>query len=124
MAHACATVAVILDPNFGDRADELAAAQPVWLSGSIENRKAAERLWAAKTFPLDQVTMFDVDEAAPNAKSFVDILDAVDMHHAAWRRLHVIGVELTPFVKSALAEYGDGIFEETLYGFIFVRTSD
>lgn len=115
-------VAIVLDPSFGENLTELAKTQPVWLWGSLVNRRAVQTLWDGG-LAQDQVTVFDAAKATSAEEAFIYILDMVDQHHPAWSRLLGIGAEPTAAVKAALAEYGAGSVEETATGFVFERST-
>jgi hypothetical protein len=106
-------VTLVVDPNFGDRLAELPSGAPVWIIESPANRAAAQRAWAAlpTATHLDGVTIFRGEEsnALANCKG---VLSAIEIHHGVhshvppYSGLDVIGVELTPELSAALAEYG------------------
>jgi hypothetical protein len=124
MSIANNNVAVILDPSFGEKLDELARMQPVWLFDSRANRKAAELLWTGKTLPPDWVTIFDCAATTSRTGVLLDVLDSLNEHHPSWRRLHVIGVELNSAIDAALALCGNGIIEQSDAGFVYDRSDD
>ena len=87
------------------------------------NRSAAEILWAEKTLPHGQLTIFGVSDSASNEESFLDILDTVHEHHPSWKRLHIIDVSPGPAIFAALKEGGNGTVEITPTGFVYDRSS-
>ncbi|MBB6251722.1 hypothetical protein [Nitrospirillum iridis] len=113
-------VVLAFAPDFGERLSEFAGLHPVWLCQSPANREAAERLWA-KDGHAHQVTVFTRADMTSPENAFISLLDTIDQHHPAWRRLSVFGCQATPAVRDALADYGGGTFEEIAGGFIVDR---
>jgi hypothetical protein len=117
-------VAIILDPAFGDRVEQVLAGQPVWICHSALNRLATEAIWAAKPLPSDELTIFNTSPSDTPESNFISILGTIDEHHPNWTTLEVIGVQLTEEVKLALTDVVDGRFSTIANGFLFKRFSD
>jgi hypothetical protein len=106
-------VTLVVDPAFGDRLAELPRGAPVWIVESPTNRAAVQRAWAAlpTATHLDGVTIFRGEESDAVA-SCLDVLSQIDLHHGAhshvppYSGLDVIGAELAPELRAALAKYG------------------
>ncbi|MEA1651826.1 hypothetical protein UAJ10_22780 [Nitrospirillum sp. BR 11164] len=113
-------VVLAFDPDFGERLSEIAGLHPVWVCQSPANSEAAEQLWA-KGDQAHQVTVFTRADMTSPENAFVSLLDTIDQHHPAWRRLSVFGCQVTPAVREALADYGGSTFEEMPGGFAVDR---
>jgi hypothetical protein len=114
-------VAIVVDPEFGERLDALATKQPVWVAGSATNRAAAERLWREPAPYV--VTTFLYDATAPRAQVLAEILPVVDEHHGErscdppYRRLAVYGVRPNGAARAALSVIGFEFDAVTVDGF-------
>ena len=120
-------VAIVLDPNYGERVIELARECHVWLVHSLLNDAAAATVWQDNSaYSLEEgVTTFGSKET-PHA-SFVGVLDLVETHHAAWDEdppvsvIEVIGLEPSAAALDELDEYDYRQVEPTKNGFIARR---
>jgi hypothetical protein len=122
------TVAIVLDPNFGERLSELAAQGPVWVAGSVINRAAVEHHWKTAPSGAHSVTIWSERPRAETEKQWLGILDDVELHHSeAWAwpgiaGIQVIGAPLTKAAESALHEFDYVVTSSGANGFIAVRT--
>ena len=108
-------VGIVVDPSAGDRLPEMLARMPVWIAATDANRRAAERIWAARpradfTEP-GGLTTFRVDLNGTAEDWFADVLDDVAGHHdqyshsPGYSAVEAIGVSATPRLVELLASY-------------------
>ena len=106
MKRCSSTVAIVVDPEFGDRLDSVVNRQCAWIAESAANRVAVERLRRGKLAYV--VTIFFFDPTASRAEVLARILPAVDEHHGTlscnppYKRVSVYGVQPTAIVQAAL----------------------
>ena len=122
-------VAIVLDPNYGERIIELARECHVWLVSSASNYAAAQALWQSdpdNSFSLDEgVTTFSPSET-PQA-SFVAVLELVEDHHGEGSHdppvsvLDVIGLEPSAAAIDELDLYEYRHIEPSKNGFVARR---
>ncbi len=123
------SVALVLDPDFGERLRPLAERMHVWIVGTACNRQVAEMIWAEHaTHSLEHgVTTMNPEGCGSPEGLFPIMLDEVDVHHGeysydpVWTVLHVYGVEPTDTVLAALAAYGATEIERTPDHFVATR---
>jgi hypothetical protein len=110
------SVGIIVDPQFGQRLDQLASRLPIWIVDTPVNRQAAERRWQQKeeathTEPGD-VTTFTVDTAQTPEEWCASVLGVVDAHHDEYSHnppydaVEVVGAQLTDPLLEALSAFG------------------
>jgi len=118
-------VAVVLDPDFGDRLYPLAERIDTWVCDSEPNRRAAAIICErCKADSLEsRVTTFKCSVGEQRESSLLRILDTVDDHHGEysrdppWTALEIYGAAPTSAVRDKLSEYGVVSFEATVFGF-------
>ncbi|HEX8172393.1 MAG TPA: hypothetical protein VF824_17800 [Thermoanaerobaculia bacterium] len=111
------SVAVVLDPDFGDRLDKLAFRLPVWVVDSPPNRIAAENAWRASLeWPHITVTIFRALPDHPTREHWAELLEMIALHEP-YDAVEVVGAELTLPARSALLESGFTRFESSARGF-------
>ena len=123
------TVAVVVDPDFGQQLSALADRVHTWICASAQNRLAATAYREAHPAPsLDQgVTTFTLVAEETPEEALLGVLGDVDLHHGryshapAWQTLEVYGARLTPRVREALLEFGDGTSDPIAGGFRWSR---
>ncbi len=123
------TVALVVDPTFGARLEEIAARMPVWIVDTPTNRPIAERHWqeCPGQSHVDGVTTFSVDPTRPREEWCIGELPAIDLHHGEYsanppyRAIQVYGVEPTERIGTAFAEYGMTNITKTADGFLASR---
>jgi hypothetical protein len=108
------SVAIVVDPAFGERLRDLAATQHVWAVESIENRATTEALRA--TQPDDGletgVTLFRPSVGESPIQWCADIIGTVEEHHGRYAHvppvsvLEVYGAASTPELRAVFARYG------------------
>jgi hypothetical protein len=123
---------VILDPDYGERLREVPSGQPTWITMSPVNEPVIRSLWALRSdsSQLTGITGFSYQKDASPADRFLQELDTIDLHHgpyssdAPYTELEVVGAQLTPSVRSALAKIGFSEFRNTPSGFIALRSDE
>ena len=104
------TVAVVVDPDFGDRLAALVEQMPVWMADTPQNRRSLDRVRAS--YSGADVTTFKVDLNATAETWCEEELDMIELHHGPYSKsppysaLQIYGAELTPGLRGALAELG------------------
>jgi hypothetical protein len=121
-------VALVLDPDYGDKLTSLADVSHVWVIDTPSNRTVASEYWALN--PTHQaelgITTFS-SENKSRLESCLKILETVDMHHGPhssdppYSVLEVIGLPLTDEAKAAIEDLGFETFETTVAGFRATR---
>jgi len=127
MMDSAAAVAVVVDPNFGDRLADLAQRMPVWVARTPGNAAAIEQL--VRRFRRDggSLTSFVVDAGASRGEWCASVLDTVDEHHGPlsrdppYRSIEVIGTPLSPALRGICEELGFHSFRDTADGFTATR---
>jgi hypothetical protein len=101
-------VAIVFDPEFGDRLATLAMRTPVWIVESVTNRAAVSDAWSRATeWPHISVTIFRPPDDLKHLLSQIGQSQRVD----------VIGLPLTEAGREALSEAGFTKIVETGDGF-------
>ncbi|HEY7236092.1 MAG TPA: hypothetical protein VH539_18180 [Gemmatimonadaceae bacterium] len=109
------TVAIVVDPDFGERLRAVVARLPAWIVYTEANRRIAEQIWAEggatdHTQP-GGLTTIRVDPTKSREEWCAGILWSVAGHHDAYSHnpgysaIEVFGAEPTPALTQALAEY-------------------
>jgi hypothetical protein len=123
-------VAIVLDPDYGERVIALARECHVWLVHSALNDTAAATVWRDSSgYSLEEgITTFTPAET-PQA-SFVVVLDLVEVHHGENEHdppvsvLDVIGLEPSAAAIDELDAYGFRDIETSKNGFVARRALD
>jgi hypothetical protein len=106
------TIAVILDPEFGQRLVELAAHGPVWMTGSPTNQAAARDYWNSAPPERHDVTFWSEERTGATEEEWLSILDDLELHHSEdWAGPGISGIQVfgappTPAARAALREFG------------------
>lgn len=111
-------VAIVVDPEFGDRVDDLLGRMPVWMADTEANHGAAVRVQAARAqsnavdhTAIGALTTFTADAYSTPESWCLGILDTVAGHHDRYSHspgysgLEIYGVEPSARLLAALAEY-------------------
>ncbi len=117
MSDFARSVALVVDPEYGQRLEALAVEMPVWVADTPTNRVAAEALWRRASASISHtspgaITTFKVDANDSPPLWALSVLGEIDLHHGensqtpAYNVLEVIGSEVTRDLRDALAEYG------------------
>ena len=116
------SVALVVDPEYGERLQGLVERMPIWALNSTSNRAATEWLWEKDPEMRRRITLFDVPDFPVDTQEFIGIVASI----AAQRTKHslppvsdveVIGMELYPDLNGALLEFGFQTLESTVSGF-------
>jgi hypothetical protein len=122
-------VAMVLDREFGNKLVALSRKIHAWVCDSPTNLKVVNKIRKdIKEFSMESgVTNFKVSKDDSAEDMFMNLIDAVDLHHGKfshsppWSILEVYGLRLSPVVEAKLHEFGPGKFEKMTNGFIFYR---
>ncbi len=118
-------VAIVLDPEFGDRLTDLAKNVHVWAIDSVKNKLAAEHY-------MDEIKIKCISNEEQKltltichrSKLDSDFLDTLEDHHGEyaqnppWSEIEVIGLALDNQALKLLEGRGFHKFERTSEGFI------
>lgn len=120
--HGPVSLAVVVDPEYGERMQGLVERMPIWALNSTTNRAAAEWLWEKEERTRKRITLFDVPDFPLDTQDFIGVLASIDgerKKHGAppLQDLEVIGMELFPDLNGALLEFGFQKVETTVSGF-------
>ena len=124
------TLHVILDPNFGERLNEIKS-EPVWIIMSPANEPVVRSRWTTNSEPdhLAGVTGFNWHEGRTAEDRFLEEMDTIDLHHGPYSTklpytiLAVIGVQLTATIREVLMDNGGfSEFTEDPQGFTAKRS--
>lgn len=118
MDSASHVVAIVVDPEFGDRVDDLLGRMPVWMADTEANHGAVVRVQTARVksdtvdhTAIGALTTFTIDTDSTPESWCLGILDTVAGHHDRYSHLpgysavEVYGVAPSPGLLKALAEY-------------------
>lgn len=125
MKNANPSVAIIVDPNFGERLLALANQMPIWMADTPANHASLESLSSAQGSALN-VTTFRVS-GDDVTRWCSGILPQVDLHHGeysqtpAYTAVEVFGTAATAELRDAFSAYGFTISSERGDGFRAVR---
>jgi hypothetical protein len=129
--QAPAAVAIVVDPDFGDRLAGLALRMPVWAARTPGNSAAIEQLFRRfRRFRREArglLTSFVVKPDASREDWCASVLGTVDEHHGPWsqdppyRSIEVIGTPLSPLLRAICEELGFHSFRDTAAGFTATR---
>lgn len=115
-------VAMVLDPEYGERLQGLIEHVPVWALNSTTNRAATEWLWEKDPDARRRITLFDVPDYPLDTQEFIGVVASIVAQRSqhgeeALQDLEVIGMELFPDLNGALLEFGFQGVESTVRGF-------
>ncbi|RKU05177.1 hypothetical protein C7H84_03285 [Burkholderia sp. Nafp2/4-1b] len=123
------TIALIVDPEYGERIRDVAAGvRHTWVVASDANDAVVERIWRqARTERTsgDDRSVTKFDRSGDDRESVCErILDGIDDHHGrpahrhGYTALDVHGVALSARLRSALVARGFAAFTPTNDGFL------
>lgn len=125
-------VAVVLDPDFGNKVQMLVSDMHVWLVESPVNVQAAREVWANQC-EIDSddlttgITLFRASNGATRRDACIAILEDVEDHHGEYAHdpplsdLLIIGTPLDDSLRGVLEEFGMTKFSEQQFGFFCSR---
>ncbi len=116
------SVALVVDPEYGERLQGLAEHMFIWALNSTSNRAATEWLWEKDPEMRRRITLFDVPEFPVDTQEFIGIVASIDSQRSKHslpplRDVEVIGMEVYPDLNGALLEFGFQAVEPTVSGF-------
>jgi len=119
-------VALVLEPEFGERLFGLAARVPVWIVDTPTNHTAAQTYWVEHPGQphTEGVTTFKVERSASPEAWCAEVLSDIDLHHGesshdpAYSAVEVFGTTLTAALREGFKDYGMAEFEERPGGFV------
>ena|SRR5882724_2940858 len=126
MTESNASIAIVVDPNFGERLLSLASQMPVWIVDTPSNRTCAKAFWSHASSVRSRVTTFRVtgDDSEEWCQT---IFPQVDLHHGEYSQspiydsVDVFVVDPTADLRDAFSKYGFTILSERPNGFRAVR---
>jgi hypothetical protein len=117
MDNALHVVGIVVDPEFGDRVDELLGRMPIWMADTEANHGAAVRVQTARVqsdtvdpTAFGALTTFSINTDSTPGSWCIGILDTVAGHHDRYSHsrgysgLEIYGAEPSPTLLAALAE--------------------
>lgn len=126
-------VALVVDPNYGEKILPIADCMHVWVVYSKENMHAID-IWYKKRvdnhlFFQKGASNFEYNPSQSPEEIAASIIETINDHHGPdwseeisqipeWTYIEIYGCELKDPIKSTLEEYGINCFEVTEYGFI------
>ena len=125
-------VALVVDPEFGERLLDLSRRIHVWALDTPTNRTVAQRVWreVAGTHSLENgITTFKGSPDAAADEIVGHQLPTIDLHHGAhshsppWNVLEVYGAPPTTGLRAVLSEYGLTEVRATAHGFVATAPS-
>jgi hypothetical protein len=107
-------VAIVIEPDFGDRLVPLSRRLHVWVCDTPAKRAAAHTIWGDDPiYDLESgVTIFEFAPDASRPEVIAAVLDDVDLHHGEfshdppWSVIEVIGCSPTESLSAAFAAFG------------------
>jgi len=116
------SVALVVDPEYGERLQGLVERMPIWALNSTSNRAATEWLWEKDPETRRRITLFDVPDFPVDTQEFIGIVASIDSQRTKHsqppvRDVEVIGMEVYPDLNGALLEFGFQTVEPTVSGF-------
>ena len=127
-------IAIVVDPRFGARIEDLAGSRHLWVVESAANDPVVERLrHAAQAYAASDIRSLGPSsfpraaEESPE-EACIGISEWVNEHHSEWdhygpwSEIEVVGARLMPETRSAFSECGATEFEETPGGFVCRRS--
>jgi hypothetical protein len=121
-----ATVAIVVDSDFGDRLLSLANQMPVWIADTPANHTSVESLRSKDDSNGTNVTTFLVTSGEASDWCRM-ILPQVDLHHGQYsqsppyRAVEVFGAQATEDLRRVFSKYGFTISAERSDGFRALR---
>jgi hypothetical protein len=123
------TVALVVDPSFGERLVTLAQRIHTWAVDAPTNKEAAQRYWAKLADPSAHgiekgITTFVHTPHGKPEEWCADIIGSLDLHHNEYSHspgysvLEVYGARPTEEVKTVFRECGLVDFQLTDFGFV------
>jgi hypothetical protein len=116
-------VALVLDPDYGERLRELATQMAVRIIDSPTNKAVARELWERNPNAEHMITTFK--EPSVRAETCSEgLMENIELHHGhhsqtpALRELEVVGLKLTPTVQKVLTDFGFAFKERTIAAFL------
>lgn len=119
-------VYLVVDRDFDEKSTQIPVGTGVWMSDTINNRLAAERIRGTGhrgESHLTGISMFTMRRDASPEDDLISIMQQVEIHHGRWSadppytELEVIGTPLTDRIKAVLSQYGFNEFHTTASGF-------
>lgn len=113
-------VAIVVDPDYGDRIIHLESEMPVWAVKSPVNSAA----WDPKTSRHSNSALFSVGNTAARAENLTGVLVDIDEHFGPdsnpqhpYLGIYVVGVALSPALEQRLQSAGFRNFRQARDGF-------
>ena len=122
-------VAVVVDPQFGERLRQLAERVDMWAVPSPINTPVVQDIWTAnrKRESTQQLTMWSHTFDLEAADDWLTMFEDIELHHGHYSHdppvsvLEIYGAEPTSVAIRACRALGYDYVETTSYGFRAVR---
>nr|WP_309694229.1 hypothetical protein [Armatimonas sp.] len=111
-------VRVIVDPEFGERLASLAPDSPIWIVQSAVNTPVVQRLWQEK---VGEITSFVESNEGDAESDLIEILGTVDLHHAEYTHIEIIGCLPSETIRTELEALGLQIISSNHEGFLAAK---
>jgi len=114
-------VAVVLDRDYDENLNKIAARMSVWILDSDANTAAANAWWDQHPDSEHMVTTFK------KFSDFAGLMNDIELHHGkysqeiSFRDLETFGLAITEDIQRVLFQYGFSCTSNTSNGFIATR---
>lgn len=118
------SVALVVDPDIGEKLELLSQQGHVWLVDTLLNRAHAYEAWGQAELSLaEKITTFRANLGETPDQTCLRMLPAIEKHSAGkpYGTLEVFGVKLADTLKAELASRGFRTVEPTESGFRAVK---
>jgi hypothetical protein len=83
------SVAVVVEPAYGERLEELSANLPVWVVATPVNEEAYRRVRQRRSI-IDHhapgsITSFRISDAENRRANVLDVIPVIEEHYGSWR---------------------------------------
>ena len=118
-------VALVLDPNYGTKLNDLVRRMPVWVADTPINRSVTEELWKQyrEAGSATELSIFKINTDVSLEDTCLSILNTIDLHHGEYSSeppydmLEVIGIAASPSIRKALSSIGFATVIDSPAGF-------
>lgn len=114
---------MVLDPEAGDRIREIAARQPVWVSPSVSNNSAVERIRSEDADISKSITLWSIARQTQSEEDWRSVVYDVDLHHGEYSHdppvsvIEVFGPAPSRDAEAAFSSFGFTSISRSPFGF-------